>query len=121
MADPQSPRLRVLLGSATSLGPGKADLLQAIAETGSIAAAGRRMGMSSKRAWRLVEAMNRGFRAPWVAAAKGGRRGGGAALTPLGREVLGRYRAMEARATEATAEEMAAFRALMQGDAPPQG
>jgi molybdate transport system regulatory protein len=110
--DPQ-PRLRVLFGAAIAIGPGKADLLAAIEETGSIAAAGRRLGMSYRRAWLLVETMNSCFRAPLVEAAKGGAHGGGARLTPMGEDVLARYRAMEARAARALAKEMKGFRALL--------
>src|SRR3546814_1084102 len=73
-------RLRIVLDPAIAIGPGKADILRGIKETGSIAAAGRRMGMSYKRAWRLVETMNHCFRTPMVEAAKGGRAGGGAVL-----------------------------------------
>src|SRR3546814_20746579 len=76
-------RLRIVLEPAGAIWPGKADRLQGIKETGSIAAAGRRMGMSYKRAWYLVETMNRCFRSPVVEAAKGGRSGGGAVLTAL--------------------------------------
>ncbi|MGD9867574.1 MAG: winged helix-turn-helix domain-containing protein [Hyphomicrobiales bacterium] len=88
------PRLRVFLEPDFALGPGKAEILEGIKETGSIAAAGRRMGMSYKRAWNLVDAMNKHFRAPVVDAAKGGRAGGGAVLTEFGEEVLTRYRRM---------------------------
>jgi molybdate transport system regulatory protein len=108
-----SPRLRVLFGAATAMGPGKADLLAAIAETGSIAAAGRRLGMSYRRAWLLVESMNRSFRTPLVAAAKGGTRGGGARLTPIGAEALARYRKMEARAARILAADLDRFRPLL--------
>ena len=113
------PHLRILLGSSIAIGPGKAALLEAIAETGSIAAAGRRMGMSYRRAWLLVKTMNACFREPLVDAAKGGAQGGGARLTGMGREVLARYRAMEAHAAEAVAPEMRAFRELMV-DRPPE-
>lgn len=95
--DPERPaaRLRIVLGPAIAIGPGKADLLEGIRDTGSIAAAGRRMGMSYKRAWLLVETMNACFDQPLVEAAKGGRSGGGARLTQLGEKVLSRYRRME--------------------------
>ncbi len=93
-------QLRVMLAPGIRLGPGKAQLLQGIKETGSISAAGRRMGMSYKRAWYLVEALNSHFDAAMVEATKGGRAGGGAKLTRLGIEVLEAYRAME----EATAK-----------------
>jgi molybdate transport system regulatory protein len=107
------PQLRVLLGSAIAIGPGKADLLEAIARTGSIAAAGRTLGMSYRRAWLLVDTMNSSFRSPLVGAAKGGRRGGGATLTANGKEVLVRYRRMEARAGRLLAKEMARFATLL--------
>jgi len=93
------------------IGPGKADLLEGIRDTGSIAAAGRRMGMSYKRAWSLVETMNGGFRAPLVAAVRGGAGHGGATLTELGIEVLGAYRRMVAKAEEAAQPEIAAVEA----------
>jgi molybdate transport system regulatory protein len=109
-------RLRIVLERDVAIGPGKADLLQGIEESGSIAAAGRRMGMSYKRAWYLVLTMNRCFRTPLVEASKGGSRGGGARLTELGREVLGRYRRMEARSTAAIADNLEALRQLLAGD-----
>lgn len=108
-----APRLRVLLGSAIAMGPGKADLLQAIAETGSITAAAQRMAMSYRRAWLLIETMNRSFRGPVVEAARGGHGGGGAELTPLGRDALRRYRRMEAKASKAVARDLTAFNALL--------
>ncbi|HKW48198.1 MAG TPA: LysR family transcriptional regulator [Gemmatimonadaceae bacterium] len=88
------PRVRILSGSAIAIGPGKADLLQAIDETGSISAAARRMRMSYRRAWLLVQTMNECFRQPLVEAEKGGTSGGGARLTSTGREVLAEYRTM---------------------------
>jgi molybdate transport system regulatory protein len=94
MTERLEPRWRLMLGSAIAIGPGKAALLEAIAETGSIAAAGRRMGMSYRRAWVLVKTMNACFREPLIDATKGGAQGGGARLTPSGRVVLERYRAM---------------------------
>lgn len=104
--------LRLDLAPGLSFGPGKADLLQGIAETGSIAAAGRRLGMSYKRAWSLVEALNGMFQAPLVAATKGGAAGGGASLTAEGEAVLAHYRTIRARAVEATAEPLEALRRL---------
>lgn len=81
-------------GDEFALGPGKADLLAAIAEAGSISAAGRKLGFSYRRTWLLVDTMNRCWREPLVATAHGGARGGGATLTPLGASVLERYRAL---------------------------
>jgi molybdate transport system regulatory protein len=106
-------RLRIVLAPDIAIGPGKADLLQGIQETGSIAAAGRRMGMSYKRAWYLVETMNRHFAGPLVTASKGGRRGGGAALTDLGQQVLKSYRRMEQRTHRALERELERLRALL--------
>ena len=106
-------RIRVTFGAGRMMGPGKAELLERIAETGSIAAAGRAMGMSYKRAWQLVETLNEMFRAPLVARNRGGARGGGAELTGTGREVLGHYRALEAEARAAGAERAARMRDLL--------
>jgi len=106
-------RLRLVLAPGIALGPGKADLLQGIKETGSIAAAGRRMRMSYKRAWQLVEMLNEAFSAPVVAAAKGGAKGGGAELTGLGEEVLALYRRMEARAARGAQSDLATLQARL--------
>lgn len=102
-------RLRVQLAPGIALGPGKADLLDGIRDTGSISAAGRRMRMSYKRAWQLVEELNRLFDQPLVAASKGGSGGGGAALTRAGEDVLARYRRMHAACCEAVATDLAAL------------
>lgn len=102
--------LRVNLGPEIALGPGKAALLEGIAETGSISAAGRALGMSYKRAWTLIEALNACFTEPLVAAAKGGRGGGGAHLTPLGTEVLSAYRRMERASRKAIEREVVQLR-----------
>ena len=110
----KAPRLRILMGEAIAVGPGKADLLAAIAAEGSISAAARAMGMSYRRAWLLVDELNRVFVGPIVARETGGRRGGGASLTALGQEVLQRYRAMEQRAAASVADDVRAFSALLQ-------
>jgi len=85
---------RLLHNGEIAMGPGKADLLAEIDKTGSISAAGRSMGMSYRRAWMLVDVMNRCFAQPLVHTAKGGKDGGGATLTPLGRQVLNSYKQM---------------------------
>ncbi len=113
-------RLRLLRGRSVMVGPGKADLLAAIAATGSIMAAGRTMSMSYKRAWLLVDTMNRCFREPLVAAAKGGAGGGSARLTPAGERVLALYRRIEAHAAEACDTEMQELAGLAV-DEPPEG
>ena len=84
-------RVRILSGSEIAIGPGKADLLRAVAETGSISAAAREMRMSYRRAWLLVHTMNSCFAEPLVDAVKGGPTGGGAELTAIGEEVLAIY------------------------------
>jgi molybdate transport system regulatory protein len=96
-------RLRIRVGEDIALGPGKADLLQAIAATGSISSAARTLGMSYRRAWLLVETMNRCFKTPLVHAKTGGKSGGGAEIMPLGREALRHYRAMQKAADKACA------------------
>jgi molybdate transport system regulatory protein len=92
------------------LGPGKVQLLEAIGETGSISAAGRSMKMSYRRAWLLVDDLNRIFKSPLVEAQPGGAKGGGAHLTELGREIVANYRAIEAKTLAAGAEEIEALR-----------
>lgn len=113
MSRTPKPRLRILLGAEIALGPGKADLLDAVARTGSISAAAREMGMSYRRAWLLIDTMNRCFRAPLVAAQKGGSGGGGADVTEFGLDVLAHYRAMEAKAAASVAADMRAFARLL--------
>ena len=110
-------RFRVQLKHAVAIGPGKADMLQGIAETGSIAEAGRRMGMSYQRAWSLVQAMNRDFVAPLVDKQRGGSAGGGARLTPTGEQVLAQYRRIEADAERAVARRLPQLLALVRPDA----
>lgn len=105
--------------ASIAIGPGKAALLEAIGETGSIAAAARRMGMSYRRAWVLAKTMNACFRDPLIEAAKGGIGGGGARLTRMGREVLALYRAMEDHAAAAVISDLNKLRALMV-DEPPE-
>lgn len=103
-------KLRVLFDPDVVLGPGKAELLEGIRDTGSISAAGRRMKMSYKRSWDLVEAMNGYFRSPVVETSKGGSGGGGARLTPFGEQVLALYRQIERRCMDAVGDELAALR-----------
>ena len=107
------PQIRIMFRKAIAMGPGKADLLQAIGETGSISAAARRMKMSYRRAWLLVDTMNQCFDGPLVETATGGNRGGGARITELGKEVLRRYREMNAKASAAVSKEIIAFTRLM--------
>src|ERR1700744_5402986 len=92
--------LRIDLGPESRIGPGKIELLERIAAFGSIAAAGRSMDMSYRRAWQLVEELNSIFGKPVVERQVGGRRGGGAKLTELGLALIARFRAIERAATE---------------------
>lgn len=102
-------KLRLDFGGGLVMGPGKAELLEAVLRTGSIAAAGRDLGMSYKRAWGLVREMNAGFGAPVVESVRGGQKGGGAALTATGAEVLARFRALEARVWQDEAGDLRAL------------
>jgi len=101
--------LRVLGVGRPAMGPGRAALLSHIARTGSITSAARAMGMSYRRAWQLVEAMNKSFAGPVVVTEVGGKRGGGAAVTVLGKRVVTLYRAMENKASSAIAADLRRF------------
>ncbi|HXU44060.1 MAG TPA: LysR family transcriptional regulator [Thermoanaerobaculia bacterium] len=96
------PRLRILRGEEIALGPGKADLLAALAEAGTLVEAARRLDMSYMRAWKLLQTMNASFREPLATAARGGAGHGRAELTETGRRVLALYREMEAACLRAT-------------------
>ena len=106
-------RLRVLRGDEIAVGPGKVALLEAIAETGSISAAARQLGMSYRRAWVLVDETNRTLASPAVATASGGSNGGGTALTAVGEAVVRHYRAIEVTASAAAAKDIAALTRLL--------
>lgn len=100
-------KIRLEFPDGQVFGPGKADLLRHISDSGSIAAASRQMGMSYKRAWTLVSEMNALFANPLVKQNRGGKSGGGAALTADGSEVLRLYDAMLRKAPAATSNEIA--------------
>jgi molybdate transport system regulatory protein len=93
--------VRIDFGTDHAVGPGKIRLLEAIGKSGSISQAGRSLGMSYRRAWSLVDELNRCFSELVVTTSPGGARGGGATLTPFGRDLIAEYRAIEARATSA--------------------
>ena len=105
--------LRVTLSEAAYLGPGRADLMEQIGKTGSISAAGKAMGMSYKRAWSLVQALNEGFGQALVETSRGGSAQGGAHLTAAGQAVLAHYRAMQDKTRAAIAEDVAALRQII--------
>ncbi|MBP0597048.1 LysR family transcriptional regulator [Herbaspirillum sp. LeCh32-8] len=118
MNDSKTIRLRVMQGDAIAFGPGKAELLLAIEHAGSISGAAREMEMSYRRAWLLVEEMNRCFASPLVTTATGGARGGGAVVTDVGRDVLARYQRMQKKANASIAADLAYLRSLMGDEAP---
>lgn len=105
--------LRLMHGEEIALGPGKADLLEAIVRTGSISAAGKSMEMSYRRAWQLVDVMNRCFKGPLVETAKGGSHGGGAWLTPLGKEMLAHYRTVDSATQQVAKAYLRLFENMM--------
>jgi molybdate transport system regulatory protein len=103
--------LRILSAKNPAMGPGKARLVALIAESGSISAAARKMGMSYRRAWQLVEALNKSFNEPVVRTAVGGKRGGGAVVTDFGKRLVDSYHAMESKASAAIAADLEQFNA----------
>jgi len=112
--------VRIQIGKATALGPGKVALLQAIHDTGSISGAARETGMSYRHAWILVDAMNAAFTDDLVTTSTGGKGGGGAKVTDLGFDVMKRFRTMEKKAAKSVQAEARAFAELLKdptGDA----
>ena len=99
-------RLRVTAGEAIFVGPGKVALLEAIRDTRSITAAAKSLGMSYRRAWVLVDELNRSLASAAVESAIGGEHGGGSALTALGVELIDVYRRIEATAARACAKDI---------------
>ena len=101
MSQPSKTTIRIDLDNGVRLGPGKAQLLELIAEHGSIRAAGASIGMSYRRAWLLGDEINRMFKEPAISTRHGGKSGGGAGLTEFGQELLSRYRRMEKASRDA--------------------
>ena len=111
MIDPKTQpsarfRMRVMHGDAIAIGPGKIALLEAIEQTRSITAAAKSIGMSYRRAWILVDAVNSALKRPAVASLVGGERGGGSALTEIGRELVAVYRRIESQAEKSCAADI---------------
>ncbi len=106
-------RVRVVLDSVSSIGPGKVALLEAIDHTGSISAAARSMNMSYRRAWNLVNTMNSYFHQPVVRSHSGGRGGGGATVTAMGHTLLDHYRTIEHKAQTSAHEDIHALEKLI--------
>src|SRR4051812_26038499 len=109
------PRMRVLSDEDIALGPGKADLLASVDETGSIREAAKRMNMSYMRAWKLIKTVNACFRQPLVVVARGGKDHGGAALTKTGQTALRLYRELERQSLKACAGTWRQLRELLIG------
>jgi molybdate transport system regulatory protein len=105
-------RPRLYIGESIAIGPGKIDLLRQVAETHSISAAARALGMTYKRAWLLIDSLNQGFGRPLVETATGGKGGGGATLTALGSQLIERYSALEARLNASAQAELEELRRL---------
>ena len=125
-ADPVSPRprarrdepvlrfrMRVTIGDVIAIGPGKIALLQAVDRTGSITAAAKSLGMSYRRAWLLLDEMNRALHRPAVGSTKGGVDGGHSVLTEAGRELVALYRRIEETAADACADDIRALMAML--------
>ena len=104
---------RLMVDDEIAFGPGKADLLDAIAITGSISAAGKYLGMSYRRTWLLVDAMNRCFQQPLVETATGGTQGGGTRLTDYGIDVLKRYRRLQTDIQHLSSQRFPEFKSLL--------
>ncbi|TCS73090.1 molybdate transport system regulatory protein [Sulfuritortus calidifontis] len=105
-------RPRLYIGPAIAIGPGKIDLLRAVADTRSIAAAARSLGLPYKRAWLLIDSLNAGFGRPVVDTTTGGKGGGGACLTPLGQRIVAAYDALERRLNAEAVPELELLREL---------
>lgn len=113
-------KLSIVLDSGARFGPGKVALLESVRETGSIAAAGRAMGMDYKRAWSLVDSLNRAFGTPAVERAAGGPGGGGATLTAFGEELLARYARLRSAAEDLAVADLAALESRARPDPGPK-
>ncbi|CAB3806966.1 hypothetical protein LMG28688_06453 [Paraburkholderia caffeinitolerans] len=107
--------MRVIQDGTIALGPGKVQLLEAVREQGSISAAARSLNMSYRRAWLLMDELNRALESPATVSEHGGQSGGGSTLTPVGEEIIRLYRGIEARAAAACAPEIEALMKLVKG------
>lgn len=106
-------RMRIVRDDEIAIGPGKVDLLEAIASEGSISGAARRMSMSYRRAWLLLDQMNRSLSTPATVSAMGGQAGGGCMLTSVGEEIVRLYRDIERQALIASAPQIEALDKLL--------
>jgi molybdate transport system regulatory protein len=99
-------RMRIRKGETVALGPGKVDLLEAVREHGSISAAARSLDMSYRRAWLLIDELNKSLKSPATVSEQGGQSGGGCVLTPVGENIVHLYREVEAQAQKACAKQI---------------
>jgi molybdate transport system regulatory protein len=106
-------RMRIRKGETVALGPGKVDLLEAVREYGSISAAARSLDMSYRRAWLLIDELNKSLKSPATVSEQGGQSGGGCALTPVGEDIVRLYREVEAQAQKACAKQIGALTRLI--------
>lgn len=106
-------RLRVYRDEVVAIGPGKIELLEAVRDVGSISGAARHIGMSYRRAWLLLDELNKSLTSPATQASTGGAHGGGARLTPVGEEIIARYRAIEEKAYAAGAQDLEALQRML--------
>jgi molybdate transport system regulatory protein len=106
-------RMRIRKGEHIAVGPGKIALLEAVRENGSISAAARSLGMSYRRAWLLIDELNRSLKSPATISEQGGQSGGGCVLTPVGEDIVRLYRDVERIADTACAEQIAALTSLL--------
>jgi molybdate transport system regulatory protein len=106
-------RMRIRSGDAVALGPGKVDLLEAVREYGSISAAARSLGMSYRRAWLLIDELNRSLKSPATHSEQGGQSGGGCTLTPVGETIIRLYRGVEEEAQRSCAKQIAELTRLI--------
>ena len=113
-------RVSIVFESGARIGPGKIKLLESVRDTGSISAAARDMGMDYKRAWTLIDSMNRAFTEPVITTSPGGSRGGGTALTAFGEEVLERYRRIQDKSETLAIDDLKALKQRARPDAGPK-
>lgn len=106
-------RMRIMKGETIALGPGKVALLEAVRKQGSISAAARSLDMSYRRAWLLIDELNRSLKAPATISEQGGQSGGGCVLTPVGESIIRLYRDVEAQSAAACAEQIASLTKLL--------
>ncbi|HIF58925.1 MAG TPA: LysR family transcriptional regulator [Rhodospirillales bacterium] len=106
---PQKPMIRLLLGNAAALGPGKIELINAIEKTGSISGAAKMMGMSYRRAWNLVDSINQDFSAEIIITSSGGKGGGGALVSKVGLDIIEQYQKIEEKALDSVSDDLDKF------------